>query len=95
MDETRGNRIFCIIHHLCDWLGSKITPILLYYFDKKLKSVQLDPMLETADIDTSNNFWGEIAESTSKFQVFKQKHGAAARGAANGKINPMQAAGKK
>ena len=62
-----------------------------YYFDKKLKSVQLDPMLETADIDTSNNFWGEIAESTSKFQVFKQKHGAAA----NGKINPMQAAGKK
>ena len=66
-----------------------------YYFDKKLKSVQLDPMLETADIDTSNNFWGEIAESTSKFQVFKQKHGAAARGAANGKINPMQAAGKK
>ena len=66
-----------------------------YFFDKKLKSVQLDPMLETADIDTSNNFWGEIAESTSKFQVFKQKHGAAARGTANGKINPMQAAGKK
>ncbi len=66
-----------------------------YYFDKKLKSVQLDPMLETADIDTSNNFWGEIAESPSKFQVFKQKHGAAARGAANGKMNPMQAAGKK
>ena len=66
-----------------------------YYFDKKLKSVQLDPMRETADIDTSNNYWGEIAEPISKFQVFKQKQEGAARGAANGKINPMQAAGKK
>ncbi len=66
-----------------------------YYFDKKLKSVQLDPMRETADIDTSNNFWGEISEPTSKFQVFKQKNAGAARGAANGKTNPMQAAGKK
>lgn len=66
-----------------------------YYFDKKLKSVQLDPMKETADIDTSNNFWGEIPEPSSRFQVFKQKQESAARGAANGKINPMQAAGKK
>ena len=66
-----------------------------YYFDKKLKSVQLDPMRETADIDPSNNFWGDIAEPISKFQVFKQKQAGAARGAANGKTNPMQAAGKK
>ena len=41
MDETRGNRIFCIIHYLCDWLGDKITPIPPYMalikncFDKK------------------------------------------------------------
>ena len=34
MDETRSNRIFCIIRHLCDWLGGKITPIPLYGFDK-------------------------------------------------------------
>ena len=66
-----------------------------YYFDKKLKSVQLDPMRETADIDTSNNFWGEIPEPASKFEVFKQKNGEVARGAAQGKVNPMQAAGKK
>ena len=52
-------------------------------------------MLETADIDISNNFWGEIAEPTSKFQVFKQKQGSGVRGAASGKVNPMQAAGKK
>ncbi|WP_027376127.1 M1 family metallopeptidase [Kaistella palustris] len=66
-----------------------------YYFSKKLKSIQLDPMRETADIDTSNNFWGDIAEPTSKFEVFKQKKEGAVRGASNGKINPMQAVGKK
>ncbi len=66
-----------------------------YYFEKKLKSIQLDPMKETADIDTSNNFWGEIPAPSSKFEVFKQKQGASSRGASNGKVNPMQAAGKK
>ncbi len=66
-----------------------------YYFDKKLKSIQLDPMRETADIDTSNNFWGEIPAPASKFEVFKQKNGETVRGAAQGKVNPMQAAGKK
>ena len=65
-----------------------------YYFDKKLKSIQLDPMRETADIDTSNNFWGEIPAPTSKFEVFKMKQGGSARGASTGKVNPMQAAGK-
>ncbi len=52
-------------------------------------------MKETADIDVMNNFWGEIPAPTSKFEVFKQKEGTSARGAANGKVNPMQAAGKK
>lgn len=68
-----------------------------YYFDKKLKSVQLDPMQETADIDTSNNFWSAdkiTPETTSKFQVFKENM-KKARGAAKGMVNPMQAAGKK
>ncbi len=66
-----------------------------YYFAKKLKSVQLDPMRETADIDTSNNYWGDVPAPTSKFEVFKMKNQDAARGAAQGKINPMQAARKK
>lgn len=61
-----------------------------YYFEKKLKSIQLDPMRETADIDLANNFWGEISAPTTKFEVFKQKNSAAVRGAAQGKINPMQ-----
>lgn len=68
-----------------------------YYFDKKLKSIQLDPMRETADIDTTNNVWtsnGSGGEA-SKFQLFKQKQeGAPVRGSSNGKVNPMQAVGK-
>ena len=27
MDETCGNRIFCVIHRLRDWLGGKIITI--------------------------------------------------------------------
>ncbi|WP_106914616.1 M1 family metallopeptidase [Chryseobacterium aurantiacum] len=68
-----------------------------YYFDKKLKSIQLDPMRETADIDTNNNLWSNNGSGTetSKFQLFKQKQeGAPVRGSSNGKVNPMQAAGK-
>lgn len=65
-----------------------------YYFNRKLKSIQLDPMLETADIDTSNNFWGNIPAPSTKFEVFKQKTEGSARGASPGMINPMQAAGK-
>lgn len=68
-----------------------------YYFNKKLKSIQLDPMRETADIDTSNNLWTSNGSGgdTSKFQLFKQKQeGNSARGSSNGKVNPMQAAGK-
>lgn len=68
-----------------------------FYFDKKIKSIQLDPMLETADIDTSNNFWSNDGGSSeiSKFQVFKEKQQRSVRGAANGTVNPMQASGKK
>lgn len=65
-----------------------------YFFDKKLKSIHLDPLRETADIDISNNFWGQIPAPATSFEVFKQKTGAAVRGAAQEKINPMQAAGK-
>jgi abortive infection bacteriophage resistance protein len=65
-----------------------------YFFDKKLKSIQLDPMKETADIDdTSNNFWGTFSEPpNSKYSNRTRKR---ARGAAAGMVNPMQAAGKK
>lgn len=60
-----------------------------FYFDKKVKSILLDPFLQTADIDTSNNLWGGTAEPT-KFQVFKQRKAGPVRGASSGNINPMQ-----
>jgi aminopeptidase N len=68
-----------------------------FYFDKKVKSIQLDPLRETADIDTDNNFWSADngKAEVSKFQLFKQNQKGNARGASNGKVNPMQAAGKK
>ena len=58
--------------------------------DKEVASIKLDPMKETADIDESNNSWGNIAEP-SKFQLFKQKQGVTP---APG-INPMQKAKEK
>ena len=65
----------------------------LYVEDKEVTAIKLDPMRETADIDESNNTWGGNAEPT-KFQLFKQKTGGAARGQSVG-LNPMQAVKKK
>ena len=48
-------------------------------------------MLETADIDTTNNLWTAdkvTPESTSKFQVFKQNQENRRRGAAAGNGKP-------
>ena len=50
-------------------------------------SIKLDPMRETADINTDNNTWPAIT-TPSKFQLFKGG-GRGARGAAGG-VNPMQ-----
>jgi hypothetical protein len=61
--------------------------------DKEVASIRLDPFRETADIDESNNTWGQINQIPSRFQVFKQKQGAA-RGQSTGP-NPMQKANEK
>jgi hypothetical protein len=66
----------------------KITKMFMK--DKEVASVKLDPMRETADIDESNNTWGNPPEP-SKFQIFKQKQGVTpVQG-----INPMQKANEK
>lgn len=77
------------------WRKNENKVVLTYVFDKPVKSIQLDPMKETADIDTKNNLWGGEPTQKSKFQVFKQQTQNSARGASSGRINPMQAAGKK
>jgi hypothetical protein len=59
-----------------------------YVQDKEVASILVDPYRETCDIDESNNYWGKLPEP-SKFQVFKQKVAAGARGQSTG-VNPMQ-----
>lgn len=63
-----------------------------YMQDKEVASIKLDPYRETADIDETNNTWGQKVEP-SKFQLFKQRS-AAARGQSAG-MNPMQVSGGK
>jgi len=67
----------------------KVTKV--YIKDKEVKSIKLDPMRETADINENNNTWGTISEP-SKFQLFKLKQNA--RGQSTG-ITPMQKAKEK
>jgi hypothetical protein len=58
--------------------------------DKEVASVKLDPYRETADIDETNNSYGDIKEP-SRLKVFKQKQNVTP---ATG-INPMQKAQEK
>jgi hypothetical protein len=60
--------------------------------DKEVASIKLDPLRETADIDESNNTWGNVAQEPTKFQVFKMNQ--LGRGQSQG-INPMQKAQEK
>jgi hypothetical protein len=61
--------------------------------NKEVTGIRLDPMRETADIDESNNTWGNVPQEASRFAVFKAKQGAA-RGQSQG-LNPMQKAQEK
>ena len=75
------------------WRLNEKTASKFYVQDKEVASIRLDPMRETGDIDESNNYWGRQAEP-SKFQVFKQRAGNAARGQSSG-VNPMQVGGSR
>lgn len=52
----------------------------VFIFEKELKSVRLDPFLETADTDLDNNSWPKEVQP-SRYQLFKQQ---------SSKENPMQ-----
>jgi hypothetical protein len=52
----------------------------VFIFDKRMKSVRLDPFLETADTDLDNNNWPKETHPT-RYQLFKQQPS---------KENPMQ-----
>ena len=71
------------------WRKNENKVVKTFMKSKEVASIQLDPMRETADINSSNNTWPVLAEP-SKFQLFKARTGAGARGAGNGNPNPMQ-----
>ncbi len=50
-----------------DTLVSKV-----FVFDKVLEEVEIDPYLETADVNRNNNYWPERIEPTS-FQLYKRR----------------------
>lgn len=63
------------------WRFNREEVTKVFYFDKKLKSINLDPNLETADTDRTNNYWPQ-RNIPSKFDIFKKE--------VNKKKNPMQ-----
>ncbi len=72
------------------WRKNEKNVIKTFMKDKEVASIKLDPYRETADIDESNNTYGDIKEP-SKFKLFKQKQNVTP---APG-INPMQKAQEK
>lgn len=72
------------------WRKNEKNVLKTFMKDKEVASIKLDPYRETADIDETNNKYGDIKEP-SKFKVFKQKQNVTP---APG-INPMQKAQEK
>ena len=70
------------------WRKNENKVIKTFMKDKEVVSIQLDPLKETADINTDNNAWPAVS-TPSKFQLFKNRGGAGPRGAGGGG-NPMQ-----
>jgi hypothetical protein len=59
----------------------------VFYFEKEVTDIVLDPFLETADTERNNNYWPPRQEP-SRFELFKRR----SRG---GRENPMQKAKKE
>jgi hypothetical protein len=69
------------------WRKNENKVVKTFLKNKEVVSIKLDPMRETADINTDNNTWPAIS-TPSKFQLFKGG-GRGPRGAGAG-VNPMQ-----
>ncbi|MBE7630319.1 M1 family metallopeptidase [Tenacibaculum piscium] len=53
------------------WMKDDTKVFRVFTSDKEIKSFVVDPDLETADIDTTNNHWPK--QKTSKFDTFKKR----------------------
>tara|TARA_R110002050_G_scaffold297339_2_gene458603 strand:- start:4776 stop:7133 length:2358 start_codon:yes stop_codon:yes gene_type:complete len=54
------------------WRRKNVSATKLFLFDKKVMRIVLDPFLETADIDRSNNYWPQQAVP-SRFDLYKAR----------------------
>ena len=52
------------------WLRNEEEFTKVFFFDKKVNKILLDPFLETADIDMQNNVWPSVSEP-SRFEIYK------------------------
>ncbi|MEI6946094.1 M1 family metallopeptidase [Paraflavisolibacter sp. H34] len=73
------------------WRHNEKNVVKFFMKDKKVAAIRLDPMRETADIDESNNSWGDVPSEPTRFQIFKAKRDASRRQQPQG-ISPMQKA---
>ena len=55
------------------WKNNDLEISKVFAFDKEVTQIELDPFLETADTDRSNNFWPQQFEA-SKFELYKYKN---------------------
>ena len=65
--STEGVRIPAEI-----WKTNHVNVSKVFFFKKEVVSVDMDPWLETADINLNDNSWPRKTQ-LSKFQVFKSK----------------------
>ena len=53
------------------WSRNNLNTSKVFRFDARVRSVTLDPYLETADCDTGNNHWPPRIEE-NRFELFKR-----------------------
>ena len=70
------------------WRMGDVNIKKVFMTDKEIKQITLDPFLETADTDTSNNFYPK-KEEPNRFELYKQRNFMGIQ------PNPMQKSKKK
>jgi hypothetical protein len=75
------------------WRHNENKVVKSFLKSKEVSSIRIDPMRETADINTDNNGWNTMP-APSRFTIFKTSAGGGGRGQSPG-FNPMQKAKEK
>ena len=71
------------------WKSNNYNVSKVFFFEKEVTSIELDPNLETADTDISNNSWPRKIVPT-RFELYNKS-----KGRHSGAANPMKKAQKK